>query len=276
MSAVPNEAPVALTGTANDGFVKTSFTPENVPQMEHVGVGTSAQVKSASIFEMNEAETVSHTKLIADKWTDVAANGPTGSSHWAASRANGAAFFQKGNIVKGQPGTPGEADYQMQSLFKKLSEMGFSPSDTESAGSYLDRVAKELHEPMSPSALDVRARGIASSLEKYMPTRTKEIPAMSASEIYRMKNSSARLTPPEAKDVEMIYRVMTRVEANTGVHPREGQTVRQYLEEAVRTQLMKTPTLHAVTLLTPKGAASVLPPPAPRIPTPPLRWDQQA
>jgi hypothetical protein len=244
--------------------------------MEHVGAGTSAPVKPTSIFEMNEAETVSHTKLIADKWTDVAANGPTGSSHWSTSRAHEAAFFQKGNIVKGQPGTPGESDHQMQSLFKKLSEMGFAPSDTESAGEYVDRVARELHEPILPPALALRAHGIALSLEKYMPTRTKEIPAMSASEIYQAKHGGAGLTPEQANDVEMIYRVMTRVEANTGVHPRPGQTVRQYLEEAVRTQLTKTPTLHAVTLLTPKSASGALPQPAPHIPKPPLRWDQQA
>jgi hypothetical protein len=120
MSAVPTETPVALTETANDGFVKAGFSEQNVPKMEHVGAGTSAQVKPTSIFEMNEAETASHARLIAGKWTDVAANGPTGSSHWSTSRAHGAAFFQKGNIVKGQPGTSEESDYQMQSLFKKL------------------------------------------------------------------------------------------------------------------------------------------------------------
>lgn len=276
MSAAPSETPVAFTEAANDGFVKTSFIEQNAPRMEHVAANIPVEAKPASIFEMNEAETVSHTKFIADKWTDVAAKGPTGSSHWSASRTHGAAFFQKGNMVKGQPGTPEEADYQMQSLFKKLSEMGFAPSDTESAGEYVDRAAKELHEPMLPPALAARAHGIALSLEKYMPTRTKEIPMKSASEIYAMKNSGIKLAPTEAKDVEMIYRVMTRVEANTGVHPRPGQTVREYLEEAARTQLAKTPTLHAVTLLTPKGAASAIPQPAPRIPVPPLRWDQQA
>ena len=238
-----------------------------------------------------DPEAAKHTAMIADKWAQTAKEGLNKNSFWETARNQSALMFDK--VPKAQGGAQGsvqEAYAQMQGLVKKAGEMGFAANQDETAGAFLDRVAGELHVPLTAKALSVRSEHITDALGKYMPVKTDSTRLVAAETIFANKELAGQPHSPEIDDVIMVQRVLLRVQQHTGISPKPGEDVHHYLLRAVSEQLIKTPELHASTLLAPKGAAfqpadaasSVggKPPSLVRVPPlpvkPNLRWDQQA
>lgn len=282
--------------TREDILSGMTIEPAPAPAPKEVELPSSTQVEQIAQVEKPKLESViaaeravKFTRLVADKWDDVAQRGLSGNSHWQGERSLSVEVIQSKQLRDVVPGSPEEADVQLQGLIKKAGGMGFAPSVGESAGAYLDRIAKELHEPLSAERIVNRTNNIVVALKKFMPAKTNFGEGISAEYILANKDLAKLPKTAEVNDLMIIQKVLSRIQQNTGIAPNKDESPELYLSRAVSEQLRKTPELHASTLLAPKGAAfqsADVPPASPaKVPLkdiqppsikPPLRWSQQA
>jgi hypothetical protein len=262
--------------------MNANFQESSGPEMEHVRDVSPLSERPFSLLKMSDAELGEHSKQITEAWRSTAASGPTHSPYWGDARNHDIGYYlEKGKILRGARGTSEEAEYQMLGLIKKAKEMGFAP-EKGTAGEFLDRVAKELGEPMNEQMLTARSQNIQTALGKYMPVRTTIGSTLTAEQIVLGKNIPNTLTSQESRDLVMMQRVVSRVYENTGVAPQAGQSLDEYLHVAIRGLLKKVPTLHALSLLTHSatGESAALSSPSivpqSTISKPSLRWDREA
>ncbi len=290
-SMVPSK-PTSSTTAIPEGVIKAPPIEQIIPQVkptapEALAGGQLIQRGGTTTPPaMNEA-VVNHTKEIADKWSEAARVGRSNNFAWPSARDESATTLISSKIDRGIGANSGQdARLEMQALLKKAEGMGFRPSSVQKAGEFLDQVAKELHEPMSENSLGLRANAIENVLAKNIPALRSTLAAgfpaeriLSNTEIRNSLNTQQSIS-----EALMLQKILQRVVANTGVTPKPGQSTLGYLNDAIREQLKKTPTLHMNSLLASKEIIPPLQPlkaptlvPSPTsIPKAPLRWDQQA
>ena len=234
----------------------TETIPVRAPKPSALYPERAGERAPISIFRMSPEQAAKHTQEIAAKWDDVAHKGPGGGTNpnWPTATNYSAEFYMNGNFIKGAVGSPEEASYQMQGLLIKARGMGFEAGKGEKAGQYLERIAKELREPLTEGALKSRSNGIFNTVARFMPTNvnTEQIQAV---DVLSTKNP-ANMAP----ELLRVQEIVDRVRLNTGIAPKDGQSIKAYILFATEQQLKKTPTLHANFLILPPTT------PAPAVP----------
>ena len=229
-----------------------------------------------SPLHMNETAQQEHVQVIAGKWRAIAESGPSKNAHWSEVRGLSAMELRDAPVVRGDVGSVEAARVEMRGLMAKANAMGFRPDQRESAGAYLDRVAKEMGEPIPDKQLIDRASTMWNAMGKFIPLRGNLHPAPSAEGFVTQTILPGMESTPAGKEFLQVQNVLRHIREHTGISPAHGEDVRAYAERAIRVQLQKTPTLHADMLMQEKVAT----PPVPAVSVPAIRpsarWDQQA
>lgn len=269
---------------------ETTVLPEEVAQKtaEHVPSMQRAP-QQAEAIEIPRGEVSPETKMIADKWGLIAKEGIGGNSNWGVVRGERAMDIYNAKLPRGEAGSPEIARLQMQSLLRKAQAMGFRPGVDEPAGTYFDRMAKELSVPPTDKQLVERGHTMWNLMNKQISVRGNldfNSPSYSAERLLNQKVLPGMESTPAGKEFTQAQGLMQKILQGTGVRPAPGETADAYAERALRVQLKKTPTLHVDTILNPRPVAVPVPPtPVPRMtpqsipaPTTPSvsRWDREA
>ncbi len=218
-----------------------------------------------------ERAAIEKTARIAGGWADVAANGPSHNSHWGEVRGQSLQSAANAPLGVKDSSSLEAAAAEMHALLGKAQAMGFHASEKETtAGAFLDRVAKELREPLTSEGAMARSREIYKVIYNQVPTHG-QLRLVSAEAIVKRNLLPGVADTPEGKEFLAWKRVLLETQKNTGVSPAPNENLQSYVERATRVALHKDPTLHASTLIGRKidEAALVTPKSAPVMPVRP-------
>ena len=188
------------------------------------------------------------TNKIASSWEDMAARGVNKNPHWADVRAE-----QVKDLVAAPMGARDavsleSARAQAHALIGKAEAMGFHARKGEPLGAFLDRMAKEIREPLTSERALERSHELYKVVYNQVPIHGQMRP-MSADAIVGQKLLVGLEDTPSGKEFLAWKGVLSEVQKNTGIPPAPNEDIQSYIERASRVSLHKDPTLHASSLI---------------------------
>jgi hypothetical protein len=209
----------------DDSVIKSNTTDQEGGQFINVGMKAELPPPQPGTPEFAEK--------MSGLWAKSAHEGIYKNAHWGEVRNLSIKEIFTSHSPNHDPsllqdGSARAARLQMENLVDKAHMMGFqATSGDEPAGAFLDRVAKELGEPLMPTRVAERSTALFGIVEKTFP--------------YIQKNETAQGA--------FAPTLSERIWENTGIAPARGESTEVYAERAIAQTLEKRPTLHADTLL---------------------------